>query len=468
MRFLHWFAALILAVELPVPIYWLVMHGGIGYWRKRDRGRLPYWVAVGAAWGLGGWLLYHFLRPRLFAATDRPVWAVVIGAAMMLADVAIFAIAESELGGRRLVGQAELAARGELAVRGLYAHMRHPRHLGMMLGVLGVCVLAGSQRLWIARRAVVDCRAGHHSPRRARAARALRPGLCRLRRAGAGAAAACGSVRRREIGMPGRTHSPVENLTARASLLCFRVAGKRRPQGKGTRNERAEMSDSSNKNRASPSRANTERSAKTPPSSFWARTLTLCRAPRLRPCSPPSDEGAADFIIAPLENSLAGSVYRCYDLLLESKLQHYRRSDSAGFAPSRSARPAPGSNRFAPSSRIPWRWRNARDFLSSTRRSSAWSRKTPEAACAEIVRARPIPSRAAIAGRRAAEVYGGAILQSNLEDHRQQLHALRAAVRVRCGAQGSEQDFPGGVSAAPAGRSASRPGAAGANAASIW
>ena len=149
MRFLHWFAALILAVELPVPIYWLVMHGGIGYWRKRDRGRLPYWVAVGAAWGLGGWLLYHFLRPRLFAATDRPVWAVVIGAVMMLADVAIFAIAESELGGRRLVGQAELSAKGELAVRGLYAHMRHPRYLGMMLGVLGVCILAGSQWLWI-------------------------------------------------------------------------------------------------------------------------------------------------------------------------------------------------------------------------------------------------------------------------------------------------------------------------------
>src|SRR5246127_5021748 len=31
-------------------------------------------------------------------------------------------------------------------------------------------------------------------------------------------------------------------------------------------------------------------------------------------------DGAADLILAPLENSLAGSVYRCYDLLLESKL----------------------------------------------------------------------------------------------------------------------------------------------------
>jgi protein-S-isoprenylcysteine O-methyltransferase Ste14 len=148
MRFLHWFGGVILAIELPVPIYWLVLHGGIGFWRRRDRGRLPYWVAVGTAWGAGGWALYRFLRPGLFAAGDRPGWAVVVGAALMVADAAIFAIAESELGGRRLVGQAELSAKGELTVRGLYAHMRHPRYLGMMLGVLGVCVLAGSRRLW--------------------------------------------------------------------------------------------------------------------------------------------------------------------------------------------------------------------------------------------------------------------------------------------------------------------------------
>jgi protein-S-isoprenylcysteine O-methyltransferase Ste14 len=147
MRFLHWFGGMILAIELPVPLYWLVMHGAIGFWRRRERGRLPY--SVGAAWGAGGWALYHFLRPGLFAATDRPGWAVAIGAALMFADVAIFAIAELEMGGRRLVGQAELAAKGELAVRGLYAHIRHPRYLGMMLGVLGACVLAGSERLWI-------------------------------------------------------------------------------------------------------------------------------------------------------------------------------------------------------------------------------------------------------------------------------------------------------------------------------
>lgn len=147
MRFLHWIAGLVLAVELPVPIYWLVLHGGIGFWR--GRGRTAYGVAVGAAWGLGGWALYHFLRPQLFAATARPLWAIVAGVVLMGADVGVFSLVDAQLGGRRLVGQAELTRSGELAASGLYSRVRHPRYLGMMLGVLGVCLLAGSGRLWL-------------------------------------------------------------------------------------------------------------------------------------------------------------------------------------------------------------------------------------------------------------------------------------------------------------------------------
>src|SRR3990172_6384451 len=118
MGILHWFAGIILAIELPVPIYWLVMHGGISFWRKRDRGRLPYWVAVSAAWGAGGWALYHFLRPGLFAA-ERPGWAIVAGTVLLLSDVAIFAIAESELGRGGLGGGGGLSGKGGTATGGV-------------------------------------------------------------------------------------------------------------------------------------------------------------------------------------------------------------------------------------------------------------------------------------------------------------------------------------------------------------
>ena len=146
MRALHWLAGLVLIVELPVPIYWLIFHGGIRFWR--GRGRTAYWVAVGCAWGAGGWMLYHF-RAQLFTGADRPLWAILAGVILIGADIAILSTVEMQLGGRRLVGQAELAGNGELAVRGLYARVRHPRYLGMMLGVLGVCLVAGSRPLWI-------------------------------------------------------------------------------------------------------------------------------------------------------------------------------------------------------------------------------------------------------------------------------------------------------------------------------
>ena len=94
-------------------------------------------------------------------------------------------------------------------------------------------------------------------------------------------------------------------------------------------------------------------------------------------------DGAADLVLAPVENSLAGSVYRCYDLLLESKLQHHRRSGSAdrsqldwaarrhaGAGPLRAIAPrGPGTMHPLLRSSIP--------------RSRAWPPKTPAAACAK-------------------------------------------------------------------------------------
>jgi protein-S-isoprenylcysteine O-methyltransferase Ste14 len=146
MRVLYWFAWLVLVVELPVPVYWSVFHGGIRFWR--GRGRAAYWVAVGCAWGGGGWLLYSY-RAQLLTAMDRPLWAILAGALLIGADIAILVAVEAQLGRRRLVGQAELAGDGELFMGGLYARVRHPRYLGMILGILGVCVLAGTRLLWM-------------------------------------------------------------------------------------------------------------------------------------------------------------------------------------------------------------------------------------------------------------------------------------------------------------------------------
>ena len=128
------------------------------------------------------------------------------------------------------------------------------------------------------------------------------------------------------------------------------------------------------------------------------------------------DEGAADFIIAPLENSLAGSVYRCYDLLLESKLHIIAEVI------------LPVSHHLIgpPGARIE-QVRTVQSHPVALAQCTRFFEQHPEikrlvaedtgGSVREVVRAGD-PSRAAIAGRRAAEVYGGTILQSHLEDHR--------------------------------------------------
>jgi protein-S-isoprenylcysteine O-methyltransferase Ste14 len=47
------------------------------------------------------------------------------------------------------VGHAELTGNGQLITRGLYTRVRHPRYLGMIAGVLGGCLLVGTQPMWM-------------------------------------------------------------------------------------------------------------------------------------------------------------------------------------------------------------------------------------------------------------------------------------------------------------------------------
>jgi prephenate dehydratase len=126
-------------------------------------------------------------------------------------------------------------------------------------------------------------------------------------------------------------------------------------------------------------------------------------------------EGAADAILAPIENSLAGSVYRCYDLLLESDLvitaeviypiAHYLiglpgiRAENLASVESHPVALAQCENFFREHPHI--KRIAAEDTAGSVR----------------AVLAQGDPRRAAIAAKRAAEIYGGAILREHIEDH---------------------------------------------------
>jgi prephenate dehydratase/chorismate mutase len=127
------------------------------------------------------------------------------------------------------------------------------------------------------------------------------------------------------------------------------------------------------------------------------------------------DEGRADLILTPLENSLVGPIHRCYDLLLDSSLaiiaevvlpiSHFligsseSRFETIKTVESHPAALAQCGTFFAAHphlTRIP-----ANDTAGSVKRVVN--------SCDE--------SQAAIGSRRAAETYGGKILRAHIEDH---------------------------------------------------
>ena len=126
-------------------------------------------------------------------------------------------------------------------------------------------------------------------------------------------------------------------------------------------------------------------------------------------------EGVADLVLAPVENSLAGSVYRCYDLLLESTLT----IQSEVILPiAHNLIGVPGATvdqvRFVQSH--PVALAQCTRFFDTHPDIQRIVADDTGGSVREVVRAGD-PTRAAIASQRAAEIYGGAILQSHLEDH---------------------------------------------------
>jgi prephenate dehydratase/chorismate mutase len=129
------------------------------------------------------------------------------------------------------------------------------------------------------------------------------------------------------------------------------------------------------------------------------------------------NDQSADCILAPIENSLAGFVHTCYDLLLDSKLYisgeviipitHYLIAcPGASFAEIKSVESHPVA------------LDQCRRFLAANPQIRGISAEDTAGSVARIV-AGGDPSRAAIAGRRAAQQYGGALLREHLEDSRE-------------------------------------------------
>jgi protein-S-isoprenylcysteine O-methyltransferase Ste14 len=141
----RWIAALVLFLQLPIPLYWFVIHPKVNFWRQHPKA--VYYVGLIFSWGIVTPCLLLF-RHSLLRSSPPSVLAAVIGMSLIALEVWIFWRVKADLGAARLVGKTELSGGGEIIAQGIYARIRHPRYTGSFVAIVGACVLAGTRAAW--------------------------------------------------------------------------------------------------------------------------------------------------------------------------------------------------------------------------------------------------------------------------------------------------------------------------------
>jgi protein-S-isoprenylcysteine O-methyltransferase Ste14 len=141
-------ALLLLVLQLWIPVFWLLIHPGIRFWRRL--GRAWYTGAAVTVWlGVAATLLLPYQWWLAARFTSHPL-AGAAGAALVAVDFWLLGQVKQQLSLRVLVGLAELERSPVVpAAAGIYSRVRHPRYLGMMLSWLGAVLLTGATRLLV-------------------------------------------------------------------------------------------------------------------------------------------------------------------------------------------------------------------------------------------------------------------------------------------------------------------------------
>jgi protein-S-isoprenylcysteine O-methyltransferase Ste14 len=141
-----WLAAVVLFLQLPIPLYWFVVHPQVNFWRHHTR--LVYVVGLSCSWLPITVAMIAFHR-SLFRSGWPSAGAFIIGVALIIFEAWIFWRVHRDLGTARLVGKTELSGAGEIESGGIYSRIRHPRYTASFLAILGACFLAGTPAMWL-------------------------------------------------------------------------------------------------------------------------------------------------------------------------------------------------------------------------------------------------------------------------------------------------------------------------------
>jgi len=153
-RFFRYLTLIAFYLDLPVPIYWFILHPFTNFWRRNIR--TAFWFAGLFAWSVCAIFITIF-RHRLLAENIPSVSVALAGSVLIAADFILLFYSGKYLGPRKLVGHAELSGKSELTTSGLYKHVRHPRYTGMISAIIGACILAQTKFAWLVATIWIAC-----------------------------------------------------------------------------------------------------------------------------------------------------------------------------------------------------------------------------------------------------------------------------------------------------------------------
>jgi protein-S-isoprenylcysteine O-methyltransferase Ste14 len=141
-----WLAAIVLFLQLPIPLYWFVVHPKVKFWRRHPRP--VYIVGLAASW-LPVTIVIGVFHRKLFRSDWPSAGVFALGLALIVFEGWIFWRVHHDLGTSRLVGKTEISGAGEIECGGIYGRIRHPRYAASFLAILGACFLAGTRAMWM-------------------------------------------------------------------------------------------------------------------------------------------------------------------------------------------------------------------------------------------------------------------------------------------------------------------------------
>ncbi|MGD8330152.1 MAG: isoprenylcysteine carboxylmethyltransferase family protein [Acidobacteriota bacterium] len=154
----RYYLALILVVTYPPAFaFWFVVHPFIDFWRRRGA-----WITYGVMFPamIASCVGLYALREPLLRVQFGTSWVLVgLGAALYAAAAVVEVRCRRYLKLRTLLGVPEIKAPqegpGTLLCEGIYARVRHPRYVGVMLGGFGVALASNYLAAYVTMLALV-------------------------------------------------------------------------------------------------------------------------------------------------------------------------------------------------------------------------------------------------------------------------------------------------------------------------